>query len=404
MQFEALTLIIMMVGVLICLAILVKSALKISPIPPLIGYIALGFAVRILDVPLGFLTPEAWNSFSFLSTLGIITVLFRVGLESNIAGLIRQFPRASIIWVANVLMSAALGYLAARSLLNLPEIPSMFVATALTATSMSISVVIWQEAGTIHTPLGELLIDVAELDDISGVVLMALLFTLAPVIKASGVQTLLPIVLKAGGIFALKLVGFGALCLLFSRYLEQHITNAFMRITPAPDLALLVAGIGFIIASFAEVLGFSVAIGAMFAGLVFSRDPQAVKIDASFGSLYELFSPFFFIEIGLLIDPASLTSAMGIGLIILIARFIGKSIGAGMPAFFMTGWLGANLIGFSMVPQAEIAMIIMQHGRKLGPWAVAQDVFSGMVLVTAFTCLFSPLIIRGILLRWPVYD
>jgi hypothetical protein len=47
-------------------------------------------------------------------------------------------------------------------------------------------------------------------------------------------------------------------------------------------------------------------------------------------------------------------------------------------------------------------MIVMQHGRKLGPWAIAQDVFSGMVLVTGFTCLFSPLIIHWISIRWPL--
>jgi len=67
-----------------------------------------------------------------------------------------------------------------------------------------------------------------------------------------------------------------------------------------------------------------------------------------------------------LIDPASLIPAVGIGLVLLITRFIGKSIGSGVPAFFMTGRLGASLIGFSIVPQAEIAMIIMPHGRKLG--------------------------------------
>jgi Kef-type K+ transport system membrane component KefB len=393
---------ILMVGVLICLAIVVKSALRPSSIPSLIGYIAIGFSVRILDLPLGFLSPEIWNSFSFLSTLGIITILFRVGLESDIAGLIRQFPRASVIWVANVSLSATLGYIAARYLLHLSAIPSMFLATALTATSMGISVVAFEETGAVHTPLGELLIDVAELDDISGVVLMALVFTLAPVIKASGGQALLPIVVKMGGIFALKLFGLGAFCVLFSRYLEQRITNLFKRITPVPDLTLLVAGIGFIIASFAELLGFSVAIGAMFAGLVFSRDPEAVKIDASFITVYELFAPFFFIEIGLLFDPASLMSAAGIGLVILIARFTGKLLGAGIPTFFMTGWLGASLIGVSMVPQAEIAMIIMQHGRKLGPWALPQEVFSGMVLVTAFTCVFSPLMIRWISVRLPL--
>ena len=58
---------------------------------------------------------------------------------------------------------------------------------------------------------------------------------------------------------------------------------------------LLVAGIGFVVAASAELLGFSLAVGAMFAGLVFSRDPEAVKMDACFSPLYELFAPFFFI-------------------------------------------------------------------------------------------------------------
>jgi Kef-type K+ transport system membrane component KefB len=393
---------ILMVGVLICLAILVKSALKAFSTPPLIGYIILGFSVRVIDRPLGFLNTEILNSFSFLSTLGVITILFRVGLESNITGLIRQFPRASIIWVANVCLSATLGYLAARYFLNISLIPSMFVAIALTATSMGISVVVWQEAGAIHTPLGELLIDVAELDDISSVVLMALIFVLAPELRSSQAQSLLPIILKSSGIFALKLFGLGAFCVFISRYLEKYMTSLFMKRKAVSDPMLLVAGTGFIIASLAEILGFSVAIGAMFAGLVFSRDPEAVKIDASFSTLYELFSPFFFIEIGLLLDPVSIISAVGIGLVLLIARFIGKSLGAGIPTFFMTGWFGAGLIGFSMVPQAEIAMIIMQHGKKLGSWALPQDVFGGMVLVTAFTCVVSPLIIRRILTRWPL--
>jgi len=390
-----------MVGVVIVLAILIRTTFERLSLPPLIGFISLGFLMRWLEYNWGIFSPGAWHVFQLLAKIGIITLLFRIGLESNIGGLLHQLRRASFIWVGDVLISGGLGYAVAYYILGWEFIPSLFVAAALTATSVGISVGVWQNAGALQSPTGELLIDVAELDDISGIVLMALLFALAPVLKNGTSAALLPMVLTTGGILLLKLLGFGAFCFVFSQYVEQHVTRWFERITKPPVSLLVVAGIGFIMAAFAGLIGFSSAIGAFFAGLVFSRDPDAVKLEAAFGPVYELFSPFFFIGIGLHIDPAVVVPGLAVGGILLVVAVLGKLWGDGLGAFWVLGWTGAVLLGLSMVPRAEIAMVIMNKGLELGPWAVPSEVYAGMVVVSLTTCVLASLTVRILLKRWP---
>ena len=143
------------------------------------------------------------------------------------------------------------------------------------------------------------------------------------------------------------------------------------------------------------------AIGALFAGLIFSRDPEAVKLETSFLPLHALFAPFFFIAIGLRIDPNSLGSAMGIGGALFVVAVLGKIIGAGGPALMTTGLAGATLIGISMVPRAEIAMVIAQQGRDLGDWAMPPEVYSSLAMISIVTCIISPFGIRWIIRKFP---
>jgi Kef-type K+ transport system membrane component KefB len=96
-----------------------------------------------------------------------------------------------------------------------------------------------------------------------------------------------------------------------------------------------VIGIGFIIAAIAGFLVFSVAIGAFCAGLVFSRDQKAVKMEASFIPLYEFFTPFFFITIGLDIEITSLTRSIPLALVLLAAAVIGKMLANGIPLWIL---------------------------------------------------------------------
>ncbi|MBD3167929.1 MAG: cation:proton antiporter [candidate division Zixibacteria bacterium] len=390
--------VIIIIGALIISVIILKSLLGKLGIPSLVGFMLLGFLLRVTDANFGILSSSASEILEFMAKIGVISLLFKIGLESNLMGLLGQLRKASIVWVGDVLISAAVGFSAAYYLLHLELIQSLFVAVALTATSVGISVSVWDEAGALKSEKGELLIDVAELDDISGIVLMAVLFSIAPVLRESMNAPIVSDILRSTGIILMKLLLFGGACVLFSLYVERNITEFGEKISESPGPMLMTAGVGFIIASTAGLLGFSIAIGAFFAGLAFSRDPQSMKIDKSYKTLYELFSPFFFIGIGLSIEPGVLTSAVGIGAALTMAAFAGKIIGDGLPSWAVIGGSGAILIGVSMVPRAEIAMIIMHKGLTKGPWAVPSNVFAGMVLVSILTCIISP-IITNILLK-----
>ncbi len=76
---------------------------------------------------------------------------------------------------------------------------------------------------------------------------------------------------------------------------------------------------------------------------------------------------------------------------------LGKVIGTGLPAILTTGRTSALLLSISMIPRAEIAMVIMERGRQLGDWAVSPQIFTSMIVVSAITCIVSPLLLRPLL-------
>ena len=394
---SVLPVLILLLGITVIATIISKASLNKIGIPPLVGYIFIGMTLHVLKEQWGVIATQETEIIEFFADIGIICLLFRVGLESKLQELINQLNLASGIWLGNVLVSGLLALATSIYILHLPLITSLFIATAMTATSVGIPVSIWQDAKAINSPEGELMLDVAEMDDISAVLMMALLFTLVPAIHNGDEVAIIPLIGKTVGEFFLKGIIFAVCCFFFSRYLEPHITGFFRRLDPPADFTLMIVGIGFFLAAISALLGFSEAIGAFFAGLVFSRDPEAVKIDASFEIIYDLFVPFFFIAIGLKIEPTAFITSFNLGLILVIVAVAGKLIGAGLPAKITLGWTGAILIGISMVPRAEIMMVVMQKGLQLGDWAVNADIFAAMVIVSTITSIISPLFLRPLL-------
>lgn len=124
------------------------------------------------------------------------------------------------------------------------------------------------------------------------------------------------------------------------------------------------------------------------------RDPRAVRPEASFDALYDVFTPFFLIQLGMQVKPGLLGSALGCGGVLLAAAVVGELLGAGGASWAMLGARGGRQLGTSMVPRAEIATIVVSKGRELGPWAVSDELFAGMILVSLLTCLAAPLALR----------
>ena len=392
-----LTFLVIGLGSIIIFNIILHDLLKKIKIPSLVGFILLGFLIRVIDSHFHFLNEYIEEIVKFLAEIGIITLLFRVGLESNLKGLLKQIRHASIIMIGNLLFSTVLSYLISYYCLDIALIPSLFIAVALTATSVGISVSVWQETGNIKSENGELLLDIAEMDDIAGIMLMSLLLFAAPLINNAQNTNLAKVLFQNSVLLLTKFLLFVVICILFSKYLEPYISHFFRQINIATDSMLIITGFGFIIASFASLLGFSYALGAFFAGLVFSRDPEAVKLESSFRSLYLFFTPFFFLHIGLLIQPGKLGSALWLGSILIIVAVIGKLIGNGFFSMLVTDKRSALLISISMIPRAEIALIVMQKGMQLGSEFLPFEVFSAIIMVCMVTCTMVPFVLRHLL-------
>lgn len=152
------------------------------------------------------------------------------------------------------------------------------------------------------------------------------------------------------------------------------------------------------IAGLVGLAGFSAAVGAMFAGLAFSRDPQAIRMDAGFAVVYGLFTPFFFLAVGFAIDPTALGAASGSGAVLVLAAILGKFLGAGLPSWRVFGPMGAMALGASMVPRAEIAMVVARRAQS--EHLISGSLYAALVTVSAATCLLSPLLVRSLLSRW----
>ncbi|MFW5856244.1 MAG: cation:proton antiporter [Planctomycetota bacterium] len=386
---------------IIVLTAFLRAGLRRAGPPPLVAFLLIGLALTAADARWALFDPVHEEVLAFLGKMGVIVLLFRVGLESDVPGLLRQLRSAGLIWIGNVVASFALGYLCARHVLDFDLIPSIFLGTALTATSLGVTVPIWRRQKKLSSRPGELLVDVAELDDISGVVLMALLFGVAPALHSGDGEStaLLGSVFAQGGWLLTKLLLFGAACLGFSRFLEPHVTGFARRIESEASCMLTIVAVGIFTAAIAGCLGFSVAIGAFFGGLAFSRDPQATHLEPVFLPLYHLFAPFFFIHIGYRLAPDALVGGLALGSVLALAAAGGKLLGALPPAAWVGGGATALLVGLSLIPRAEIAMVILGHGRRLGDWATPPEAFAAGCVVVALTCILTPLILRPAIRR-----
>lgn len=155
--------------------------------------------------------------------------------------------------------------------------------------------------------------------------------------------------------------------------------------------AVAILGLGFVVAAIAGLAGFSEAIGAFLAGLAFSRDPDRPRIDRALGPVHDLMTPFFFILIGASVPISEAMGGIGIGLLLTAVAVVSKLAGAGLPSLRDLAPPVALAIGVSMVPRAEVTMVVMQHARSLGEWAVPGELFSAMVIVVVLTSFVAPL-------------
>jgi Kef-type K+ transport system membrane component KefB len=389
-------------GAILALGPLTKGICRRLGTPVSVGYIVLGLILGSVIGPADAASiPIFSGTFSALAQLGVVALLFRVGLRSHTSELLRKLPDASVIWIGNVLGTFAVGFAVSRFGLHWSLETSLVLGTAFSATSIAISLAVWDELGLANSDTGAMLLDVAELDDLSAVVLLAVLLGTLPGML-NGDDSLWIRVGSSSIFVLLKLAIFIAGCYLFAHYLEARFTDFNRRMSDTRvSLTISILGAGLVIAAIADYMGFSSAIGALFAGLAFSRDPEAVRTDGNFTYFYEFLTPFFFIHIGMQVELGMLVDSIDVGLLLLVMAVVSKLVFTIAPALLSMNRRNAVNLGISMVPRAEIALVVIYECQVIDNRIVPPEMFAGIVLVSLATSIVSPIALRRILSAGP---
>ncbi len=392
---------ILVIGVLIAIALWLKALLQPIRLAPLIAFILIGTLLRFFSDQTHLFPESLPETIHLLGEVGIVIILFNAGLECQVNRLFAQFRKASYLAISNVVFCALLAFTVSYYLLALPLVACLFISVAMTATSIGVTVSIWRDMGREKSEEGELLMSLVAIDDIIGILLMALLFEVAPLLHQENSGIIWDTLVTTLIIFSFKFTLFVLICSIFSIYIEPRLMNWISINEIKPDRIITILSHGFIIASIAGFFGFSLALGAFFAGIALSHDKKAVRMESAFKTFEEFFGPFFFINIGFLIKISIFSSEfMVITLILISVAFVGKYLGTFVPAVTSNiSMYTASILGFSMIPRADIALVVMERGKSLGSWAVNEEVYSSMVVVALATCLVPPLIIYPLLER-----
>lgn len=323
-----------------------------------------------------------------LAHLGAVILLFVIGFEFKLQDILR--PGYALIALIGVIVPWIGGF-ATAVWAGMDFSSSLFIGTALTATSIAITANVLQEMNKLHTEAARAIIGAAVIDDVLG--LIALAITGDVVAGAFSPSVIVFILLKvvvfliAGGAFGFYVV---------SRFLVRLDKTPF--VARYPEFIFIFAMMfAFLYAMIAEVVGLSAIVGAFVAGICFERlalkKSMNVKEGAEF--LKIVFSAIFFVSLGVVADFKVLTADILPFLIILtLVAILTKVVGCAIPAR-ATGMCtrDALIVGFGMAPRGEVAMIVALIGLEQG--YIGQPVFVTVILMSLITTLITPIVYRN---------
>jgi Kef-type K+ transport system membrane component KefB len=324
-----------------------------------------------------------------LSQIGAIVLLFTIGLGTDLRGFIKYGGPSSLIALGGVILPFALGDIIANAFglaSGFFDPVALFVGAIMTATSVGITTRVLEDIGSLRTPEGVTILGSAVIDDVLGVLILAIIMNLS---QASALKGLL-IVVKAV-LFWLGLTGFSVL---FSPFLSRLFGSFRSRgATVALGLALV-----FIASALAEMFGLAAIIGAFSMGLGLSASGMARTMRERLQPIYDTFVPVFFVVMGMMLDVRAMRGSLLFGLAVVILATVGKVLGCGLPALGVKfNWLGALRIGFGMVPRGEVGLVIAGAGIASG--VIGSTIFGAAVMMTFATTVFMPPLLSFIFQR-----
>ena len=312
--------------------------------------------------------------------LGVLVLLFEVGLESDLAKLLKAGPQAVLVAVVGVVVPFVAGYGLMRWLGH-PALVAIFVGATLTATSVGITARVLTDLGRLHDPAATVVLGAAVVDDILGLLTLAVVTGIA----ATGGVSL-------GGIalLAVKSVVFLVVAVLLALWRAPILVGLIGRLQARG--ALVVSSLVFALAAagVAEWIGLAAIIGAFAAGLILSRTEPHAQIEDRIKPVADLLVPIFFVTVGMKVElyklnPFAEGAQLGVALALAVVAIASKLVAA--LAVYHPGtrrWP----VGVGMVPRGEVGLIFA--GAGLAASVVAPDLYSALVVMVMITTFVAP--------------
>ena len=325
---------------------------------------------------LGLLDP-AQPAIAALSEIGVVLLLFTIGLQTDIRLLRAVGGAATAVALTGVAIPFVLGYLAATAL-GVSPVAATVCGAALTATSVGISARVLSDLGRLGSTEGRIVLAAAVLDDIVGLIILAV------VTRSIGGDAV-----TAGGVAGVTAVavGFVVLALLAGARTMPPALRLAQRVRVDGALGVFGVVFAFGLAWLADSAGSAMIIGAFAAGVVLHPLPQRNEIERSVTTMAFFFVPIFFASVGAAVDLRAMfaPAPLLIGGALIVVGVFGKVV-----AGYGPWWYRGNkmLVGVAMVPRGEVGLIFAQMGLASG--ALSAELYGAIMLMVLVTTLVTP--------------
>jgi Kef-type K+ transport system membrane component KefB len=342
--------------------------------PGIVGQILAG--VLIGPHALGWVAPN--QALTVLSDLGVMFLLFRVGLDVKSSELAKVGVTAAVVAVAGVVAPLFLGW-AVLVLWRVPGMEAIFTGAAMAATSVGITAEALARNGWLQQRASRIILGAAVIDDVLGLLVLAVVVSMA-----RGEVNLLQLLLTA-------LIGLG-----FTLIVARWGSRAMLHVVPRLLSKLKVAEAEFTLALIllfgisvlAVYAGVAAIVGAFLAGMALSETVERRVVELT-GGVSELLVPFFLAGIGLHLDVRALSNRRELLLagVILAAAVVSKLFGCGLGAIGL-GRRDALRVGVGMIPRGEVGMVVAEIG--MGMSVITQETYGIIVLMSVATTMVAP--------------
>lgn len=325
---------------------------------------------------------------STLAHLGAVVLLFTIGLEFKIRDILKV--RNFLIALAGIIVPALAGFYLGR-LFDFDFKASVFIGTALTATSIAITANVLREMGKLQKETAKAIIGAAVIDDV--LALLALSVSEGLVTGELSAITLLVTTAKA--------IGFIVFGILIGRFLLSRLIAGLDRTKIAgkyPESIFIFAiMVAFLYAMAAEFVGLSAIVGSFLAGASFAgvKLTRGAVFREGAEHLQIIFASIFFVSLGVIMDLHVITlNLIWFVLALTVVAIFAKVIGCGVPAMAQRmSFRDSLIIGTGMVPRGEVAMIVALIG--LDQALINQSTYAALILMSLLTTIIPPLILRN---------